>query len=173
MPGVFSCACKCNCGACTRKTCGCECHDLDPLNDHELMDVIIREGGKMVSDVYGKNRNQLMQLIVQECSDPMRILRAGVKVIQTRLKKASKKRENGSSRLELLKRVAERGDAAGIARILALDNDKKKKTIIRRGPVKHLVPPPTKPASKPARAPRKPTKPTRKPAKPARRCATS
>lgn len=173
MPGVFSCACKCKCGACTRKTCGCECHDLDPLNDHELMDVIIREGGKMVSDVYGKNRNQLMQLIVEECSDPTRILRAGVKLIQTRLKKASKGREKGSSnRLELLKRVAERGDAAGIARILALDNDKKKKTIVRRDP-KGFIPPPTKPSRKPAKAPRKPTKPARKPVKPARPCADS
>lgn len=169
--------CKCKCGACTRNTCGCECHDLDPLNDHELMDLIIREGGKMVSDVYGKNRNQLMQLIVEQCSDPMKILRAGVKLIQTRLKKASRREKGSSNRLELLKRVAERGDAAGIARILASDNDKKKKTIVRRGPKtskdKQLIPPLTKPVRKPTKPARKPAKSARKLAKPARRCATS
>lgn len=136
------------------------------------MDVIIREGNKMVSDVYGKNRNELMQVIVEKCSDPMRIHRAGVKMIQTRLKKASRKREKGSSnRLELLKRVAERGDAAAIARILALDN--KKKTIVRGGPREKLILPTTKPTRKSAKPPRKPAKPARKPAKPARRCATS
>ena len=140
------------------------------------MDIIIRDGGKMVSDVYGKNRNQLMKLIVEECSNPMGIIQSGVKSIQKRLKNASMKREpKSSSRLALLKRVAEKGDAAGIVRILALDNKKKKKTI--RGP-----PPPIgkiqknsgtkpKPTSRPKPKPaRKPAKPARKPA---RRCATS
>ena len=112
------------------------------------MDVIIREGGKMVSDVYGKNRNELMQVIVEQCSNPMAIHRAGVKMIQKRLKNASRKREKGSSsRLDLLKRVAERGDAAGIARILALDNEKKKKAILR-APISK---PKTKRSAKPTR----------------------
>jgi hypothetical protein len=94
-------------------------------------------------------------------------------MIRTGLKKASDRREKQSSnRLELLKRVAERGDAAGIARILASDNNKKKKTIVRRGPktsaAKQLVPPIIKPVRKPTKP-----KPARKPVKPARRCATS
>ena len=173
MRGGFSCDCKCICGACKRKSCGCECHDLDPLNDHELMDVIIREGGKMVSDVYGKNRNQLMQIIVEQCSNPMAILRAGVKMIQTRLKNASRKRGKGSSsRLDLLKRVAEKGDAAGIARILALDNEKKKKAILRPISKPKNIRKPACKATKPVRKPTSKPKPARKP-NPARRCATS
>lgn len=136
------------------------------------MDIIIREGGKMVSDVYGKNRNQLMQLIVEECSNPMGIIQSGVKLIQKRLKNASIRREpKSSSRLDLLKRVAEKGDAAGIARILALDNKKNKKKgpppIIRKTE-RNSGKPTSKP--KPARKPAKPAKPARKPA---RRCATS
>ena len=130
----------------------------------------------MVSDVYGKNRNQLMQIIVQQCSDPMRILRAGVQMIQKRLKKASVKREKGSpsKRLNLLKRVAERGDAAGLARILALDNRKKKKDIIKRAPMTNREAKKPKPTRKPTRPSSKPPKPPSKPArKPARRCATS
>ena len=175
MPGVFSCSCKCICGTCKQKSCGCECHDLDPLNDHELMDVIIREGGKMVSDVYGENRNELMHVIVEQCSNPMAIHRAGVKMIQKRLNNASRRREKGSStRLDLLKRVAERGDAAGIARILALDNGKKKKAVLRVPISKPQAKRPTKPARKSTKPACKPTKPARKPTSiPARRCATS
>ena len=139
------------------------------------MDVIIREGGKMVSDVYGKNRNQLMQVIVEQCSNPMAIHRAGVKMIQKRLKNASRKTPEGSSsRLELLKRVAERGDAVGIARILAKDNEKKKAS--SRPPIsKPKIQKPNKPAAKRSTKPaqRKPAKPARKPAKPNRRCTTS
>ena len=139
------------------------------------MDVIIREGGKMVSDVYGKNRNELMQVIVEQCSNPMAIHRAGVKMIQNRLKKASRKREKGSStRLDLLKRVAERGDAAGIARILALDNNKKRKAVLQAPIAKPKAKRRAKPAGKPTKPACKPTKPARKPtSKPARRCASS
>ena len=129
----------------------------------------------MVSDVYGKNRNGLMQVIVEQCSNPMAIHRAGVKMIQKRLKNASRNREKGSTtRLDLLKRVAERGDAAGIARILALDNDKKKKAVLRAPISKPKAKRPAKPARKPTKPACKPTKPARKPTpKPARRCATS
>lgn len=151
------------------------------------MDLILREGDKMVSDVYGKNRNQLMQVIVEQCSDPIAILRAGVKMISKHMKKASVKRnEESSQRLNLLKRVAERGDAAGLARILASDNKRKKKTIINRGPLSNKQAKqskkPTPKRKKPACKPTKPTKPTKKPArkqprKPApkrvRRCASS
>ena len=82
----------------------------------------------------------------------------------------STRREKGSSsRLELLKRVAERGDTVGIARILALDNEKKKKAIIR--PPNISKPKIQKPPSKPTN--KKPRKPACKPTKPARRCAAS
>ena len=128
------------------------------------MDLII-SSGKMVSDVYDKNRNQLMQVIVEQCSNPMDIHQAGVRMIQKNLKNASRRRK-GSSRLELLKRVAERGDAVGIARILKLDNDKKKKAILRSKR-------PTRPACKPTKLASKPKKPARKQRKPARRCADS
>ena len=130
----------------------------------------------MVSDVYGKNRNELMQIIVEQCSNPVSILRAGVKMIHERLKKASVKREKGSfsKRLDLLKRVAERGDATGLARILALDNKKKKDIINKRRPLNNAAKTnaqklkPTRPSSKPI------IRPSSQPArKPTRRCATS
>ena len=88
---MFTCDCKCICGNCTKNQCKCPCHQLDSLNHNELMDLIIREGGKMMSDVYGKSRNQLMRTIVKKTDDPQRILKAGVKLTRYKLEVASSK----------------------------------------------------------------------------------
>ena len=106
---VWKCDCKCVCGACKKIDCGCECHMLDPLSDYDLRQLLVNEGKKSKSDVYGCDRNRLMKILVTQTSHPMRILQEGVKIIQKKIMNA-KNASLSSTRLKLLERVAERGD---------------------------------------------------------------
>ena len=127
---MWRCGCNCVCGACHKKSCGCECHALDPLSDHELMNLLIHEGKKMVSDVHGKNRNALMKLMVTSRNPlPLELMRAGIARIQSKIKTASGKAciDASDSRFPLLMKVA-----AISGENERLNNDKASRISIRK-----------------------------------------
>lgn len=134
---LWRCGCECPCGACQLQSCNCECHALDPLSDHELMDLLIHEGKKMVSEVYGKNRNALMKILVTETHHPSKLLKSGIARTQAKIRNANRKScvELSDRRLALLTQVASRGDKTSIRRLLA--SDKKSSTIKKPKPKPH------------------------------------
>lgn len=70
-----------------------------------------------MSDVCGKTRNQLMQLIVEKTDDPELILKEGVDQIHKNLKKAKNKSVYDERLAELID-LADRGDTKKLQALL-------------------------------------------------------
>ena len=87
---VCECEWNCVCGNCKNDECECECHCIDDLSDEELMSIMIKKGNMVMSDLCGKTRNHLMQLIVENTDDPEMILKEGVNKLEKNLKKSKK-----------------------------------------------------------------------------------
>ena len=83
---MFRCECACVCGQCSG--CECECHMLDDLNIRELRDIIQDKGGFTTEEVHLKTRNELFRMACN--SKPKKILKAGVKLVENKLKAAEK-----------------------------------------------------------------------------------
>lgn len=128
----FSCACKCRCGNCSKRSCDCNCHQLDALSDYEIMDIMIKVGKKKLKDVLGKTRNQLMRDAVQ-LANPMDVIKEGVKRINKSLKNNQSNhsdcKDKSKSGTKLFEHVVKKGNTNGIARLFALDDKNKRNTM--------------------------------------------
>ena len=94
---------ECNCGNCNNDDCICICHNLDLLDDDGLKLVLLHENVCITpSGLQQKSRIQLM-LMVRETSDPVRIIKTGVKLVQDCIKSASKKASVTHSRSSIRK----------------------------------------------------------------------
>ena len=114
---ICECEWNCACGNCKNDECECECHCIDDLSNEELMSIMIKKGNLIMSDVCGKTRNQLMQLIVEKTDDPELILKEGVDQIHKNLKKASNKSVYDERLAELFD-LADRGDTEKLQALL-------------------------------------------------------